>query len=121
MMGAGREPMEATTFAEFAKAIRFVSMLRTGQSVAGGFFSFIVFLFRWCFVEDRKIAPDMALHPSEFAFVFRHPDSFAHFIVAENGQAAVDGRFVGLQFPHFLRQYSQHVNGRQFFLRRNQS
>lgn len=84
MTGAEREPMAATTLAEFARAIRFVFTLRTGRSVAGEFFSFIVFIFRGGFVGDWKEAPDMALHPSEFAFVFRHPDSFAHFIVAEN-------------------------------------
>lgn len=84
MTGAEREPMAATTLAEFARAIRFVFTLRTGRSVAGEFFSFMVFIFRGGFVGDWKEAPDMALHPSEFAFVFRHPDSFAHFIVAEN-------------------------------------
>ena len=78
------EPIDATTLAEFAIPIRWVFTLRTGRSVAGGFVSFMVFPFRGCFVGDRKEAPDMALHPSEFAFVFRHPDSFAHFIVAEN-------------------------------------
>ncbi len=82
LTGAEREPMAATTLAEFAKAIRFVFMLRTGRSVAAVFFSFIVFPFRWCFVGDRKIAPDMALHPSQFALVIQFPVSFAHFIVA---------------------------------------
>lgn len=41
-----REPMAATTLAEFARAIRFVFTLSTGRSVAGGFVSFMVFPFR---------------------------------------------------------------------------
>ena len=58
----------------------------------------------------------MALHPSEFAFVFRHPDSFAHFIVAENGQAAVDGRFVGLEHQPFVRKVLQGFGRVLFFI-----
>ena len=121
MPGQRREPMDATTLAEFARAIRFVFMLRTGRLVAGEFFSFMVFPFRWSFVGDWKEAPDMVLQPCEFAFVFRHPDSFTHFVVAKDGQTSVDGRFVGLEHQPFARQIFQDCNRELFFVQWNPS
>lgn len=103
MPGPGREPMETTTLAEFAITIRWVFTLRTGRSVTGAFFSFMVLPFRGCFVGDRKEAPDIALHPCQFAFVFRSVDGFAHFVVAKDGQTSVDGRFVSLKHQPFAR------------------
>lgn len=116
MTGTGREPMEATTLAEFAIPIRWVFTLRTGRSVAGEFFSFMVFIFRGGFVGDWKEAPDMMLHPSQFMLVVWFPISFAHFVVAENGQTSVDGRFVGLEHQPFVRKVLQGFGRVLFFI-----